>query len=225
MPDKPLPTPPWIKICGLTDPDTALECCKLGANAIGLVFFKKSPRNVSMTQAAQISKALPDNIITIGVFVDASYDDIMEKVIQCHLKGVQLHGNESPKLVEQLVKEKLVVIKAIFAKKAPFLDQAAEYNCASFILVEYGKGILPGGNAENWDYRKCLNLDTDTPVILAGGLNVDNVSQAVRDIKPDGVDVSSGVEKAPGTKDLKKVATFIKQVKIGNASDFKACGL
>ncbi|MCF6245869.1 MAG: phosphoribosylanthranilate isomerase [Desulfobacula sp.] len=213
MPDNMLPTAPWIKICGLTDPDTALECARLEADAIGLVFFKKSPRNVSMEQAALISKALPDHILPIGVFVDASYDAIMEKVKSCHLKGVQLHGNESPKLVEQLVKKKLMVIKALFSKKAPFIDQATEYSRASFILVEYGKGILPGGNAESWDYKQCRNLNTGIPVILAGGLNAKNVCLAVKDVCPAAVDVSSGVEKSPGIKDLKKIAAFILQVK------------
>ncbi len=213
MPDLIFPSSPWIKICGLTDPDTALECAKLGADAIGLVFFKKSPRHVSMKKAAQITNILPSFVIPIGVFVDASYDKIMKKVNACHLKGVQLHGNESPELVEQLQKQNLVVIKALFAKKAPFLEQAKVYKYASYILVEYGKGILPGGNAETWNYKLCHNLNTDIPVILAGGLNAGSVCQAVKDVCPAAVDVSSGVEKAPGIKDLEKAAAFIQQVK------------
>jgi phosphoribosylanthranilate isomerase len=203
---------PWIKICGLTEPENALDCANLGADAIGLVFFEKSPRNVSIKKAAQISNALPDHILPIGVFVNESYDIIMEKVDRCALKGVQLHGNESPDLIQRLLKKDIIVIKALFAKKTPFLTQSEEYCDPSFFLVEYGKGTLPGGNAESWDYELSLQLKTNVPVILAGGLNPDNICQAVRAVKPTGIDVSSGVEKTYGIKDLNKVESFISQV-------------
>lgn len=210
---KPLQHTPWIKICGLTDIENALECAKLGADAIGLVFFEKSPRNVSIQRAAQISTALPDHILTIGVFVDEPYDAIMGKVNQCSLKGVQLHGNEPPSLIDRLLEKNLLVIKALFADKEPFLTQAAEYKTASFLLIEYGKGSLPGGNAESWDYEIALQFKIKTPLILAGGLHPENICQAIRAVKPAGVDVSSGVEKIYGIKDLNKVAAFIHQIK------------
>ncbi|MBU8848356.1 MAG: phosphoribosylanthranilate isomerase, partial [Desulfobacterales bacterium] len=184
---------PWVKICGLTDPENALECVNLGADAIGLVFFEKSPRNVSIQRAAQISKTLPDHIFTIGVFVDESYDRIMEKVNRCTLKGVQLHGNEPPDLVDKLLKENLLVVKALFAAKKPFLAQAYRYENASFFLIEYGKGGLPGGNAESWNYELSLQLKTKKPLILAGGLHPGNICQAIKAARPAGVDVSSGV--------------------------------
>lgn len=204
---------PFIKICGLTDPETALVCANLGADAIGLVFFKKSPRNVSAATAALISNALPHHILTIGVFVNNTYDEIMEKVSRCSLKGVQLHGNESPDLIDRLRKENLVVIKALFAKKQPFLTDADSYQNAGFFLVEYGKGVLPGGNAESWDYGLSLQLKTNIPVILAGGLTPANVRQAITSANPAGIDVSSGVEKSPGIKDLIKVKSFIAQAR------------
>ena len=160
---------PWIKICGLTQVENALACAKEGPDAIGLVFFKKSPRNVSLNQAKKICTALPDAIETIGVFVNESYDIIMEKVEAVGLSGVQLHGNEPPELIDRLHEKELIVIKALFAQKAPFLNQHKEYEKASFFLVEYGKGILPGGNAETWNYEITRQLTTDTPVILAGG--------------------------------------------------------
>lgn len=215
---------PWIKICGLTDVENAIGCANLGADAIGLVFFEKSPRNVSVKEAARISNALPDHILTIGVFVNESYEGIMEKVNACGLKGVQLHGNEPPELIDDLLKENLVVIKALFATKEPFLSQAPLYPNASFFLVEYGKGTLPGGNAESWNYELSLQLETKTsvktkpsikrktPVILAGGLHPDNICQAIRTAKPTAVDVSSGVEKTYGIKDLNKVNAFITRV-------------
>ena len=203
---------PWIKICGLTDPENAIGCANLGADAIGLVFFDKSPRNVSIQKAVRISNALPDHILTIGVFVDASYEAIMEKVNQCALKGVQLHGNEPPELVDRLLEKNLLVIKALFATKEPFLTQASKYKNASFFLIEYGKGSLPGGNAESWNYEQALQLKTKTPVILAGGLHPDNICQAIKTARPAGIDVSSGVEKSHGIKDLNKVESFITRI-------------
>lgn len=204
---------PWIKICGLTDPVTAKACADLGADALGLVFFEKSPRNVSVEQAASISRALPPSAIPIGVFVDQNYDAIMKKTCQCGLKGVQLHGNEPPCLVEKLQDEGLVVIKALFAAQTPRLESYPDYIHASFILVEYGKGVLPGGNAESWDYSMCRNLSQKTGLVLAGGLDSSNVTKAVKDVCPLGIDVSSGVEKAPGVKDMKKTEQFIRTVR------------
>ncbi len=204
---------PWIKICGLTQPENALECARLGANAIGLVFFQKSPRNVTSDQAIEITQILPDHVQPIGVFVNASYSEIMKKVDSCNLKGVQLHGNESPDLINRLKSHDLVVIKALFAEKKPKLNQAGLYSHSHFLLVEYGKGILPGGNAETWDYRLIQKMKSKTPIVLAGGLSTKNVRQAIIDAKPDGVDISSGVEKEFGIKDLNKVKTFITQVK------------
>ena len=205
--------PPWIKICGLTDPDVAAACAAAGADAIGLVFFDKSPRYVTADRAAAISKSLPDATLPIGVFVDQPFDRIMDTVRKCQLKGVQLHGQESAALVDQLVAEQLVVIKALFAGKPPGLDQYPSFGGASFILVEYGKGRLPGGNAEEWDYRLCQTLSAQTNLILAGGLHPENVYEAFQSIRPAGVDVSSGVEISPGIKDIEKVKRFIHNLK------------
>ena len=203
----------WVKICGLTDPDNALACARLCPDALGLVFYEKSPRHVTMDQAARITKVLPRSILTIGVFVDNSLEDILKIVKGCGLKGVQLHGKESPELVGQLKKEDLFVIKALFAAKEPYLSRAMEYSNASALLVEYGKGILPGGNAESWNYELSCRIDTKTPVIIAGGLSPMNAAEAVKTARPFGVDVSSGVEKIPGLKDIDKVTAFIARVK------------
>ena len=206
-------TAPWIKICGLTDPETAKACAGLGADAVGLVFFEKSPRNLTMAQAAAISSALPPSVLPIGVFVNKGFKYIMETVKQCGLKGVQLHGSESPGLVKHLVDENLMVAKALFSGKAPLLTAAAAYSQATYLLVECGRGILPGGNAETWDYRQSATLCGAYPVILAGGLHPGNVAEAVRTVLPAAVDVSSGVEKAPGVKDIGKIKAFIQAVR------------
>lgn len=203
------PHRPLIKICGLTQPDNALDCVRAGADAIGLVFFDKSPRNISMEKARAITRVLPGHVLTCGVFVNESFDHIMERAERCHLTAVQLHGQESPKLVEKLAKENLLVIKALFAVKKPDLTDALLYTGATFCLVEYGKGILPGGNAEAWDYGVSAKLNTRVPLMLAGGLSCENIRQAIGLANPAAVDVSSGVEKTHGVKDIKKVTTFI----------------
>ncbi len=201
--------PPLVKICGLTQVDNALKCVKAGADAIGLVFFEKSPRNVSIAQAKAITQVLPDHILTCGVFVDAGFGMIMERVIACSLKAVQLHGKESSELVERLSRENLVVIKALFAARQPDLSCAPQYPEADFCLVEYGKGILPGGNAETWNYGLASSISAQANLMLAGGLSPENIGQAVVQARPRAVDVSSGVEKEPGLKDINKVKAFI----------------
>jgi phosphoribosylanthranilate isomerase len=207
------PHRPLIKICGLTRPDNAVDCVHAGADAIGLVFFENSPRNVSMEQAKAVTRDLPGHILTCGVFVNESFDFIMERVEHCHLTAVQLHGQESPSLVEKLATENLIVIKALFAVKKPDFTDANRYNAASFCLVEYGKGILPGGNAESWDYGVSAQLNTRLPLMLAGGLSCENIQHATGLVRPAAVDVSSGVEKTPGVKDIKQVTAFIRMAR------------
>ncbi|MCG8687893.1 MAG: phosphoribosylanthranilate isomerase [Desulfobacterales bacterium] len=204
---------PLVKICGLTQIENALACAKAGADMIGLVFFKKSPRNVSFFQARDITRALPSHIPACGVFVNAGYSTIMETVDICKIRVVQLHGNEPPELVDKLSSQGLIVIKAFFAARSPELSKAGQYKAADFCLAEYGKGVLPGGNAETWDYGLASNMTKDSRLMLAGGLTPDNVAQAVSLAKPVAVDASSGVEAEPGLKDVAKVKSFIAAAK------------
>ena len=202
---------PQVKVCGLTSVEEALGCADLGANAIGCVFFPKSPRHLSEIQAKEISMALPSEVKTVGVFVNESFSNIMHKVEFCGLNAVQLHGRESPELVSRLQKENLLVIKALFAEGNPTIEEAENYEASAF-LVERGKGVLPGGNAIEWDWEKVKSFGCKYPLILAGGLAPENISHAVSVSMPDAVDVSSGVESAPGQKDLGKVKSFLKAV-------------
>ena len=206
---------PLVKICGLTDPDEAVQCRALGADAIGLVFYEKSPRHLSIDQARAITRALPRDTITVGVFVNADHGYIMERVTACSLKAVQLHGQESPELVKALAQTGVWVIKTLFAQQQPGFDMARTYEDVWGFLVEDGRGALPGGNARPWEWNRAgkINTDTRARLILAGGLDPDNVQQAVNSVGPDMVDVSSGVELSHGRKDLKRVATFIQAVK------------
>ncbi len=204
---------PFVKICGLTDPLEAIECVKSGADAIGLVFYDKSPRSVSIDKAVEICQCLSQDVVLTGVFVNEDYNFIMERVDACSLKAVQLHGSESPELVRELSSSGVMVIKALFAEKKPYLKDAALFTDASAFLVECGMGNLPGGNAERWDWQMAKQVEADCALVLAGGLTPDNVVKAIKLASPDGVDVSSGVEISYGRKDLKKVKQFIKNVK------------
>jgi len=203
---------PQIKVCGLTDVAQAIECAALGVNAIGCVFFQKSPRNLSESQAKEICSALPPEVTSVGVFVNESFSFIMQKVEKCGLKAVQLHGQEPPELVRQLKKENLKVITGLFISREPGLDKAENYNSDAF-LIECGQGKLPGGNAKTWDWSSARAFGENHPLILAGGLSPDNIQTAIAQAQPDAVDVSSGVELTPGIKDLEKVKDFIEKVK------------
>jgi len=202
---------PQVKICGLTRVENALECIAMGADAIGCVFYPKSPRHVTDDIARDICVTVSSRALTVGVFVNESFSFIMKKVQQCLLDAVQLHGQESPELVSRLRKENLKVIKTLFLGSKPIFQNAKDYESSAF-LVECEGSALPGGNAVAWNWEKARHLAGNYPVILAGGLSPDNVSDAVKKSAPDAVDVSSGVELLPGLKDTGKVEAFIQAV-------------
>lgn len=204
---------PQIKICGLTLPDQARACADLGADAIGLVFFEKSPRNVSPEQAAAVKAVLPPGVAAVGVFVDPDREFLARTVRRCGLDIVQLHGSEPPEFVADMHTELQVpIIKVLFATRWPGLGDAAGYGAAGY-LVECGRGPLPGGNAMAWDWAAAEAVGRNFPLILAGGLTPDNVAGAIGSCLPDAVDASSSLEAGPGVKDLEKVTRFIEQVK------------
>ena len=191
--------------------DEAIGCVERGADAIGLMFFHKSPRHVTDSRALEISTAVSGKVKTVGVFVNADYDEIMRRVDACRLSMVQLHGQEPPDLVRRLSDMQLPVVKALFVDGAPSLSEADHYTASAF-LVECGKGALPGGNALTWNWRSAKDFGLKHPLVLAGGLSPENIFEAVSDALPLAVDVSSGVEQSPGRKDLQKVTAFIAAV-------------
>lgn len=200
-----------VKICGLTRPREASRCARLGADAIGLVFFPKSPRNVSEDQARAVIAALPETVAAVGVFVDAGFSFVMSRVERCGLSMAQLHGRESPRLAARLKAEGVGVIKALFVDGRPGLDDAAAFDVDGY-LVECARGPLPGGNAMAWDWGAARDFGGRHPLVLAGGLSPDNVADAIGAGLPSAVDVSSGVEASPGRKDPDKVARLIAAV-------------
>jgi phosphoribosylanthranilate isomerase len=206
-------TAPQAKICGLTVPEEASAIAAVGASAIGLVFYPPSPRNVDLDQARIIQAALPPHVPAVGVFVDPDWDFLCRAVETCGLGGIQLHGNEPPDLVDRVRRTfDVQVIKGLFAARQPAMKDAGQYAPHTF-LVEAGRGVLPGGNAETWDWAAAGSFARRNRTILAGGLNPDNVAQAVAACLPDAVDASSGLESAPGRKDLEKVKRFLSAVR------------
>jgi phosphoribosylanthranilate isomerase len=200
-----------VKVCGLTRVDEAVACARAGAGAVGCVFYPRSPRCISTVAAREIRRALPSGVTCVGVFVDEPFEGVMATASQTGLTAVQLHGNEPPTLVERLRREGLFVIKALFADRSPGLDEAPHYSASAY-LVECGRGALPGGNAQDWDWGRVGPFAKRFPLILAGGLTPENAAQAVRAALPDAIDVSSGVEVGPGQKDIRRVEQFIAAV-------------
>lgn len=205
--------PPQVKICGLTVPEEARRCAELGADAIGLVFYPPSPRHLTLSQAAAVKRALPPHVAAVGVFVNPAMETLTAAIDACGLNAVQLHGNETPELAARISDSfHIPVIKALFASRQPGLADADRFKAAAF-LVECGKGRLPGGNAETWDWSSARGFVLSHATLLAGGLAPDNVSEAIGACLPDAIDASSGLEMAPGRKDLGKVARFLANVR------------
>jgi phosphoribosylanthranilate isomerase len=203
---------PQVKVCGLTRVDEAVACAQLGAGAIGLVFYPPSPRFVDDATAREISLSLPAAVWPVGVFVDVEPSEVMKKVAYCRLKAVQLHGAEPPEMVAGLEAAGVTVIKSLFAVREPSFGRAGSYAAASAFLAEGGVGLLPGGNARTWSWDDSAGLLSARPCILAGGLDAGNIGRAIREVSPDAVDVSSGVESAPGRKSIEKVKQFLEEV-------------
>ncbi len=200
-----------VKVCGLTRVDEAVACARAGVHAVGCVFYPRSPRYVSVAAARAIRQALPPEVACVGVFVDEPFESVLATAAQAGLAAVQLHGSESPEVVRRLRHEGLYVIKALFADRAPGLDEASRYSASAY-LVECGRGTLPGGNAQPWEWGRAGPLGERHPLVLAGGLTPENAAQAVRAAGPDAVDASSGVEAGPGRKDIGKVEQLIAAV-------------
>ncbi|MEW6419042.1 MAG: phosphoribosylanthranilate isomerase [Nitrospirota bacterium] len=199
-----------VKICGITNIDDAVAAVDFGADALGFVFFEKSPRYISHADAAAIIKKLPSFTTTIGVFVDVKPDQVRKIIDLTHIDAVQLHGNEPPEMCDISRR----VIKAIRVKSLESLDPLINYKdkVSAFLLDTFTPDVLGGtGQIFNWDiaiYAKQFGK-----IILAGGLTPDNVAEAIRRVRPYGVDVSSGVESEKGKKDHKKMKLFIERAK------------
>ncbi len=215
------PTLLWLRMsvlvmfCGITIGEDARVAVEAGADALGFIFFGQSPRNVSAAEARKIIEELPPFVARVGVFVTESVETILRIAKETGIDTVQLHGDESPELCEKIARKGLKVIKAFRIKDGSSLAALKNYRAAAFLLDSYVPGQLGGTGAKfNWDLavqavQAVHTGEMGTAIILAGGLVPENVGAAVSKVGPYGVDVSSGVEAAPGKKDHGKVRGFI----------------
>jgi phosphoribosylanthranilate isomerase len=192
----------FVKICGMTSEEDALLAVAMGADAVGFV-FAPSKRQIAASLARDIAKRLPPEILTVGVFRDESPQRVVEIVHTAGLRAAQLHGHETPDQT-RWVRERVPVVIQGFSAGDPALDRADEYG-ADAILVD---SEIPG-SGQVFDWSLAEGAPLGRRVILAGGLNPDNVADAIERVRPWGVDVATGVEIEPGRKDARKVRAFI----------------
>ena len=198
-----------IKVCGTTNLKDALFAVDSGADAIGFIFYKKSPRYILQKEVKDIVAKLPPFVETVGVFVNETSDRVNRIAEQCKLTAIQLHGDESSAFCRRIKRR---VIKAFRVKDTNSFKGMADYDVSGFLLDSYNEESK-GGTGKTFDWNLALRAKKQGPIILAGGLNPYNVYTAIHRVKPYGVDVCSGVEKSPGIKDSVKIDEFIKSVR------------
>jgi phosphoribosylanthranilate isomerase len=200
----------WVKICGITNFEDAQAAVEARADALGFVFYEKSPRHLTIPAAAGISKQLPGFVMRVGVFVNALKAEVLRAIGECGLNLLQFHGDEPPEYCSQFG---LMNMKAFRMRGAETLKELTNYRTDAWLLDAYSPETVGGsGEKFNWDLAVAAQK-FGKPIFLAGGLTPENVAEAVRKVRPFGVDVSSGVEISPGKKDPTKVRAFIHAVK------------
>ena len=198
-----------VKICGMTNLKDVKVAVDGGVDAVGFIFYKKSPRSVTMKAVREIVLELPPFVDSVGVFVNETAEQINKIADHCKLDRIQLHGDESPAFCKKIRRR---VIKAIRVKDIQSLKKLSDYPVSSFLLDTFSEDQY-GGTGKVFDWNLAYSAKKYGPIILAGGLTPINVRQAIQRIQPYGVDVCSGVESQPGIKDHKKMQAFLKNVK------------
>ena len=196
-----------IKMCGMTRAQDALMAANLGADAIGLVFVRESPRHVDVSRAREIAYSLPGHVARVGVFVNESPEAIRRAVNEVGLTAIQLHGDEDAAYVANLGTS-VPIIKAMAL--GPELNGMIEDWKHEAVLVDQATPSLRGGTGFPWDWSELSTFRRPPYLIVAGGLHADNVAEAVRTLEPDAVDVASGIESQPGIKSVQKMRAFVK---------------
>ena len=207
-----------VKICGITSFNDAIMAANYGASALGFIFYEKSPRYINPKILKTWISNVPSSVIKVGVFVNKDVDKVNKIAEQLNLGMVQLHGDESPEYCNQMFKPVIKVFRVNNKFDSIMLNN---YQAATFLFDTYNKENH-GGTGESFDWQSILQLNTEIPVILSGGLNADNVLEGIEVVKPSAVDVNSGVEAAPGKKDeekIKNLFTILKNTK-GNIEIF-----
>lgn len=199
-----------VKICGITSLEDALTAVEAGADALGFVFYNESPRHIFPEQAARIIEQLPPFVQAVGLFVTEQAATVNELADLCRLDLVQLHGDEPAGYCAQIRRR---VLKAFRVRSLTCLDPIRDYPVAGYLLDTFSPSFYGGtGLSFNWEIA-AEAVKRHQRIVLAGGLTPDNVAEAVRQVRPWAVDVSSGVESAPGKKDHQKVREFIRTAK------------
>jgi phosphoribosylanthranilate isomerase len=204
-----------VKICGITSVADGHAAAAAGADMIGLMFYDQSPRHITLPQAVEISRGVSPYVLRVGVFVDPEEDFVMRAIQECNLNLLQFHGNESSEFCTQFG---VMSVKAMRVRDEASIKALANYHTDAFLLDACSKSGF-GGTGEKFNWNLAIAARKyDKPIFLAGGLTPENVEAAVRQVRPFAVDVSSGVESAPGKKDPAKVAAFIAAAKRGSAT-------
>jgi len=198
-----------VKICGITNLEDALVAVEAGADALGFVFFQASPRHITPELASNIIRRIPPFIQTVGLFVNEALTIVNATADSCGLDIIQLHGEESPDYCNGVTRR---VLKALRVRDLTSLEPMADYRVSAFLLDAWSPSAWGGtGQTFNWDIA--ASASEQGRIVLAGGLTVENITEAIKQVRPHGVDVSSGVESMPGIKDAKKIKEFIRKAK------------
>jgi phosphoribosylanthranilate isomerase len=196
-----------IKICGTTNLADALLAVELGADALGFIFYPKSPRYIKVQDAANICNAVPPFVVKVGVFVDELEYEIEKALNECLLNALQFHGDEPPGFCQKFAAKSIKVIRV---RDEESLRSAAEYDVDALLLDTYTDESRGGtGRTFDWSLAVRAKEFLSLPIILSGGLTTVNVQEAIRRVRPYAVDVASGVEREPGKKDPEKLRKFI----------------
>jgi phosphoribosylanthranilate isomerase len=199
-----------VKICGITSVADGLAAAEAGADALGLMFYEKSPRYIPPAAAVEIARHLPPSVIKVGVFVNAPPEMVHRAIGECGLNLLQFHGEESP---EYCAGFPVMTMKAFPIRDAKSVKELPDFRTDAWLLDAFVPDVKGGtGTTFNWD----LAIEAQKfgrPIFLAGGLTAENVGEAVRKVHPYGVDVSSGVESSPGKKDARKMREFVRNAK------------
>lgn len=201
-----------IKICGITLLDDARLACALGADAIGFIFYEKSPRYITMEDAVAISEQLPDHVARVGVFVHTPREGILKHIEHVKLNAVQFHGNYSLSDIEQFEPGQVIAVARVGETFRSSELEKFRGRAAAILLDTHRKGMY-GGTGETFDWQAAIEAKAYGRIILAGGLSPDNVRQAVEMVSPYALDVSSGIEIQPGKKDHEKLKQLFQNLK------------
>lgn len=203
-----------VKICGITNKSDALDAIALGADALGFIFTKESPRYISPDVVQEISEHVPPFVQLVGVFLDQEKTEIDQIINRCRIDLIQLHGHETPEFCRTMKRR---VIKAFHVAELSDIDAIPAYTGSiSAALLDTKVANKHGGTGESFDWGIALQAqeNNDLPIILAGGVNKTNIQKAIQLVNPYAVDVSSGVEEYPGKKDYNKLEAFIQLAKL-----------